>query len=144
MTVRGGTAALRSVLSRRLAACLRRPVSRRAAEFTVLLTGDSELRSLNRRYRGKDEVTDVLSFGADGANLGDVAISVPALARKSRNSGLSVADEALTLAVHGRLHLGGMDHATVRGYASMRRAEESLLARHRLRSGLERAAEEVE
>src|SRR5689334_12418959 len=50
--------------------------------FDILITGDSELRKLNRIYRKKDYPTDVLSFPApralapDPRTLGDLAISV--------------------------------------------------------------------
>ena len=137
MTVVGATSALRTALAASLA-------GRLGADCNVWLASDAALRRLNRRYRKKDAVADVLSFAQGGGLPGDVAISLPSAVRKARKSGLSVADEVLTLAVHGLLHLRGLDHATDRGYALMRRAEESLLAPHRLRSGLERAAEEVE
>src|ERR1700728_2497294 len=55
---------------------------RLSGQVTVLLTTDAAVRSLNRRFRGKDSATDVLSFASTNSApdaekiAGDVAISV--------------------------------------------------------------------
>jgi probable rRNA maturation factor len=82
------------------------------AEICVLLTDDSEIQELNRRWRGLDESTDVLSFpGGDGAQdpLGDVAISLPYAERQAKVRGVSLTQELGYLAIHGSLHLLGFD-----------------------------------
>lgn len=80
----------------------------------VLVTGNRELQALNRRFRGKDKPTDVLSFPpmADFASgvAGDIAISAEIAARNARELGHSAAAEIKTLALHGVLHLAGYDH----------------------------------
>ncbi len=85
-------------------------------EVGVILTRDAEIRSLNRRYRGKDRATDVLSF-SDGIvgpeappRIGDIVISVPAARRNAQRAGHSVRCEIRELLVHGFLHLMGYDH----------------------------------
>jgi probable rRNA maturation factor len=82
------------------------------ASLAVRLTGDRELRRLNREFLGIDEVTDVLSFGTgpDEPYLGDLAISWPAVRRQAAEHGHPEAVEAGLLAVHGLLHLLGWDH----------------------------------
>lgn len=85
-------------------------------ELTVRVTGDRELRRLNREFLGEDRPTDVLSFPAGGwppagGYLGDLAISWPAAERQAREHGHEPAVEAALLAVHGLLHLLGWDHA---------------------------------
>ncbi|HAF20027.1 MAG TPA: hypothetical protein DCK96_09800, partial [Chloroflexi bacterium] len=50
----------------------------------VRLTGDRELRRLNRDYAGEDAVTDVLSFTGSGEHIGDLAISWPTAVRQSK------------------------------------------------------------
>ena len=84
----------------------------------VRLVSDDEIRALNREHRGKDEVTDVLSFPIDGTEqlptgmdrqLGDVVIS-PAQAARQATDGAG--SELRTLLVHGLLHLLGYDHET--------------------------------
>jgi probable rRNA maturation factor len=88
------------------------------AEVSVLLLGDGAMRTLNRRYRGKDRTTDVLSFPLREGRfscvqhnlLGDIVISIPAAARQARAAGETLLDEIDRLLVHGFLHLLGYDH----------------------------------
>jgi probable rRNA maturation factor len=84
-------------------------------QLTVRLTGDRELRRLNREFLGEDHATDVLSFPSgdlDGGYLGDLALSWPAVCRQAERFGHAREVEAALLAVHGLLHLLGWDHAT--------------------------------
>ena len=80
----------------------------------VVVTGNRELQALNRRFRGKDKPTDVLSFlpMADFAFgvAGDIAISAEIAAKNAKDLGHSTAAEIKTLALHGVLHLAGYDH----------------------------------
>ena len=90
--------------------------------FHCLVTGDSELQSLNRRFRGKDVTTDVLSFPSGGGNpIGDVAISLGRARTQARERGHSIETEICILMLHGVLHLLGLDHETDNG--RMARAE---------------------
>lgn len=85
------------------------------AEVSVLLTDDESMRELNRRFRGVDEPTDVLSFpGPPGPHmpLGDIAISVPFAERGAKARGVSTSEEAAFLALHGGLHLLGWEDQT--------------------------------
>ena len=71
------------------------------------------MRSLNRRYRGKDRSTDVLAFpGVGGGFLGDIAVSVPYAARRARRRDAPLAWQLDLLLLHGFLHLLGYDHET--------------------------------
>ena len=94
-------------------------------QFHCLVTGDTELRSLNLRFRGKDRATDVLSFpsGEKGAiaPIGDVAISLGRARVQARERAHSIENEVCILMLHGVLHLLGMDHETDNG--RMARAE---------------------
>ena len=86
------------------------------AELSLLLIGDSRMRRLNRRYRGRDAPTDVLAFslreagGPASSLLGDVVISLPQASRQARAGRRSLDDELATLLIHGVLHLLGYDH----------------------------------
>lgn len=107
--------------------------------FDCLITTDAELRRLNREFRGKDEVTDVLSFPgsrlpAAGSRLGDLAISLPRARVQAREFGHQLEHEVQILMLHGVLHLLGMDHETDRG--RMARAERHWRTRLRLPNGL--------
>lgn len=107
-------------------------------EVNVLLTTDAAMRDLNRRFRGKNKPTDVLSFPA--ANLpqteekGDLAISVETALKQSGEQSHSLAVEIRILILHGLLHLAGYDHETDDG--RMQRRERKLRAELRLPEGL--------
>jgi len=104
---------------------------------------DATVRSLNRRYRGIDRPTDVLSFSAGrsatshqppAASLGDVVIARGVARRQARAAGHSVLTELRVLALHGLLHLLGYDHH--RDGGRMRRVESRLRRKGGLREGL--------
>jgi len=108
-----------------------------AAELSVLLVGDAEMRRLNRDYRGKDAPTDVLAFAlreGDGGTLhpemlGDVVISLDTAARQARARGATLGDEVRVLLTHGVLHLLGYDHErSPRDARAMFRKQRHLLA----------------
>jgi probable rRNA maturation factor len=102
----------------------------RGGEFHCLVTGDAELRRLNRTYRGKDYATDVLSF----PDTGDIAISLARARAQAKAYGHSVEDELRILLLHGVLHLKGMDHESDGG--RMARAETRWRGILGLRAGL--------
>lgn len=95
----------------------------RDTSVAISLVGESEMRDLNARYRGKDDPTDVLAFPMWGADddfdidspdapvfLGDVVIAVPVAEASARDRGVSGLHELVFLACHGTLHLLGWDH----------------------------------
>ena len=103
--------------------------------MTVAIVSDARLRALNRQYRKKNKVTDVLSFPSDEHGfLGDVVISSGVAARQARAAGHSLATELRVLALHGLLHLLGYDHE--RDDGRMARLERRLRKRGGLREGL--------
>jgi len=96
------------------------------------------MRSLNRRYRGRDKTTDVLSFSLREGSfshiqpqvLGDLVISVPVAVRQATEAGHSLNREIVMLLIHGLLHLLGYDHETGEGNArKMRQREQQLLTK---------------
>jgi probable rRNA maturation factor len=115
----------------------RRAVGLRGA-VNVLITGSRQLRSLNRRFRGKDKPTDVLSFPAPvdlpKTYAGDVAISADIASQNGERLGHSTAEEVKILVLHGVLHLAGYDHERDNG--AMARKEERLRRELRLPVGL--------
>lgn len=111
----------------------------------VLVTSNSELRSLNRRFRGKDSATDVLSFPAekDAEDVaGDIAISAEIAAHNARALGHPPASEIKILILHGILHLRGYDHELDHG--QMATKEQGLRRKLRLPLGLIERNESVE
>jgi probable rRNA maturation factor len=106
-------------------------------ELSVLFCDDPFIRELNRRYRGLEEPTDVLSFSQEPelacfapALIGDIVISLETLARNALREGQPKETELKRLLIHGMLHLKGLDHAED-GEAQMLRIQERLLERLR-------------
>jgi probable rRNA maturation factor len=91
----------------------RRMVGLRGA-VSILVTSNRELQGLNRRFRGKNKPTDVLSFPAMPGLMrgfaGDVAISAEIAALNARRLGHTAGEEIRILALHAVLHLAGYDH----------------------------------
>lgn len=94
-------------------------------EVSIRLTSDVEVQALNHQYRGKDKPTNVLSFpmvqsdlidtvsqnSDDGeVLLGDIVLAHGVCTAEAAERGVSVADHATHLIVHGTLHLLGYDH----------------------------------
>ncbi len=98
------------------------------ATIALRLTTDNELRRLNHDFAGIDSVTDVLSFAGSGEDLGDLAISWPAVLRQAQEFGETERTELGLLAVHGLLHLLGWDHETAAERAEMTRITVAALA----------------
>lgn len=116
-------------------------------ELSVLLTGDAQIRALNRQYRRKDKATDVLSFPAapdacaSSGVAGDLVISIETAFRAAEQRGHSLDAEIRILLLHGLLHLAGYDHETDDG--AMQRKELRLRRKLGLPAGLiERARTE--
>jgi probable rRNA maturation factor len=104
----------------------------RGKEIVCLITDDAELRRLNRRFRGADYATDVLSFPSDTG--GEIAISLDRAAQQAAEHGHRIDDELRILMLHGVLHLTGLDHETDSG--EMAAAEMRWRKRLGLPSGL--------
>lgn len=97
-----------------------------SVEVSVAVVGDRKIRELNKKYRGKDETTNVLSFslsegesvvlppasfsGEQTLPLGDVVISYPQVIREAVEEETLVDDKIDELVEHGVLHLLGIHH----------------------------------
>ncbi|HET9818328.1 MAG TPA: rRNA maturation RNase YbeY [Rhodanobacteraceae bacterium] len=107
---------------------------RKPAELSIRIVGALEGRSMNRRYRGKDYATNVLSFPADlprgitSPLLGDLVICAPVVLREAREQHKVPRDHYAHLAVHGTLHLLGYDHLNDRDATHMEALETRILA----------------
>lgn len=107
---------------------------------SVLLTGDEQMRQLNRQYRHKDKTTDVLSFPADpesaamSGHAGDLVISLETARREAASRRHALEIEVRVLLLHGLLHLAGYDHESDDG--AMQRRELQLRRKLGLPAGL--------
>ncbi len=105
-------------------------------EATLVLTGDAQLRRLNRDFLGIDAPTDVLAFPAGETDpdtgspyLGDVVISYQRARVQANAAKHSIVDELQLLVVHGLLHLLGYDHADEKSKAAMWGLQNDILQR---------------
>jgi probable rRNA maturation factor len=112
------------------------------AEVQLAFVSDEAMREMNKRFRGIDRTTDVLSFGeaipprSRGAGalplldarrpesggrfeLGEIVISADQAARQARRRKRPLVAEIALLAAHGALHLLGYEDETPAGYREM-------------------------
>jgi probable rRNA maturation factor len=99
---------------------------------TLVLTGDEEMRDLNRLWRGQDKATNVLSFPADPVRdrgfLGDLVLAYGTVGKEADEQGKSLSDHISHLVIHGMLHLLGFDHTEDDEAERMETAERTALA----------------
>jgi len=105
--------------------------SPRYNEVHVFYTTDDRIRELNRRYRGKDKPTDVLSFEMgtrvkSKKILGEVIISLDTVATQAEEMGIPFEEEVFRMLIHGILHLMGYDDETEEEYQKMMKIQKSL------------------
>jgi probable rRNA maturation factor len=107
-------------------------LARVKGEVDILVSGNTRLRDLNRRFRRKNKPTDVLSFPRPSG--GDIAISADIARENAARYGHSLAAELKILVLHGMLHLAGYDHESDNG--RMARAEARLRSQLKLPASL--------
>ncbi|MFN0299382.1 MAG: rRNA maturation RNase YbeY [Burkholderiales bacterium] len=111
---------------------------------TIRFVDAIEARALNRRYRGKDYPTNVLTFSYDGApagkvqsaeraaagarQAGDIVLCSPVIAKEARAQGKRLRAHYAHLIVHGLLHLQGYDHEREQDANRMESREREILA----------------
>lgn len=133
-----------------IAKCVKKALGQRAPIYIeIIFVEPEEIRTLNRKFRGVDSVTDVLSFPmldnvrgkrirksdfrADydedekAIFLGSIAICPERAREQAAEYGHSERRELNYLAVHGILHLFGYDHTTEEDKREMRGLEEEIL-----------------
>ena len=121
-------------------------------ELSLLISDDATVRELNKKYRGKDKTTDVLSFALEAdkrggaaagfvmppgemVHLGEVIVSYPQAAEQAAERKRALEDELALLVVHGVLHLLGYDHDRPAREREMRSLEQRVLSAVQGRSG---------
>lgn len=97
---------------------------------TVVLESDAAVKRLNRRHRGRNKPTNVLTFEAAGPGLpGEIVLARGTVAREAAAAGRRPAAHLAHLVLHGILHLAGHDHARAGEARRMEMAESRLLGR---------------
>tara|TARA_X000001036_G_scaffold321095_1_gene299611 strand:+ start:946 stop:1410 length:465 start_codon:yes stop_codon:yes gene_type:complete len=106
---------------------------------TLLLSGNNEIKKLNKKFRKKDKTTDVLSFPFYNKKelknklkkekeiyLGDIIINLNKI--KNRRNTVNFKIEFNKLWIHGLVHLFGYDHKKNKDFVSMQRIEKKFLS----------------
>ena len=98
---------------------------KKPVEISLVITGEKKIKSLNKKYRGIDKITDVLSFGNNTAKnkvvkfvnppdeivcLGEIFICYSQTVKQAKQKKHSVKKETTILLIHGILHLLGYEH----------------------------------
>ncbi|MSP82878.1 MAG: rRNA maturation RNase YbeY [Alphaproteobacteria bacterium] len=106
-------------------------------EVSIVLSDDRMVQGLNRKFRGIDKTTNVLSFPAEAKGtprsrqqpLGDVVLAFQTVLAEAKAQGKSFSDHATHLVVHGVLHLLGRDHQMDGDAEAMEALEVQILRR---------------
>ena len=103
--------------------------------LSLLITTNDVIQTINRDYRNKDAVTDVISFAYNETEnigpmniLGDIVISLDRVKEQAKEYGHSDEREFYYVFCHGLLHLLGYDHIIEEEKAVMRKREEEILS----------------
>lgn len=124
---------------------------KKSVEISLVITGEKRIKSLNKKFRGADKITDVLSFGNEEAEdkrkgnkfkkaikfinplseilyLGEIFICYPQAEKQARQKNHSVKKELNILLIHGILHLAGYNHKEEYEKSEMKIIEKKILA----------------
>ncbi len=114
----------------------------------VNIVGDKEIKDLNFRYRGKNKVTDVLSFAwqedkifysatlqrtiawhdfAKSKNLGQIYVCYPQIVRQAKEFRVKIKEEFVRMLAHGFLHIIGHDHIKKKEAEKMFKIQEEIV-----------------
>ena len=115
------------------------------AELHVVLVDAQAVRELNRTYLGRNGDTDVIAFPLFDADeplpgppvFGEIYVCLDVARRAARRCETSVAYETVLYAVHGMLHLCGLDDRTPAQKRSMAEHERKILAEIREKIGID-------
>lgn len=108
-----------------------------SSELSVVFSDDVHITELNSQWRGKDKPTNVLSFPAFPAKvgetmppmLGDIVLASETVEREAQLEGKLLRHHITHLVIHGLLHLLGHDHENDGEAEAMEAIERSALAR---------------
>jgi probable rRNA maturation factor len=94
---------------------------REIREISVAIVGDAKIKNLNKKYRKKDKVTDVLAF-----DYGEIFICLSQAKRQAKKIGHSIKNELAILLIHGILHLAGYRDKTKKDRERMNKIQENI------------------
>ena len=120
-----------TLIKRAIKACMIEEGKGLNAEISLSFVNNNEIRELNKKYRGKDYSTDVLSFPLDEEIddiiiLGDIVVSVDKVIEQAEEYNHTFERELIYLIIHGMFHLLGYDHIKEEDKKIMRLKEKKI------------------
>lgn len=127
-----GESLFQKMLSKAVSAC---KIGGNSGVITLTFIRDGEIKKINKKYRGKNKATDVLSFSYFDIKtpklpddlLGEVMISIDTAKAQANERGVTLAEELRTLFVHGLLHVFGYIHETDKEEENMEKMAQKIL-----------------
>ena len=99
-------------------------------KLTVLLSNNKNIKELNKKFRGKNKATDILSFPFDKKPfskkeiyLGDIIISYEFMNKPKFLTDIQFKKKMVKIFIHGFLHLLNYDHIKLKDYKKMHKEE---------------------
>ena len=106
---------------------------KKKVSFTMLLSNNKNIKRLNKKFRNKNKVTDVLSFPSEkkinikkSPHIGDIVISYEFMNKRKVLSDLDFKNKVTKIFIHGFLHLLGYDHIKLKDFKVMQIEEEKI------------------
>ena len=113
-------------LLKRVAQIVLKGENKKEADLSIVFVGEGRIKKINRKYRKKDRVTDVLAFGQSQESkvksqkfpilpkkeleLGELVICLSEVKKNAKSSNLDSNEELARVLIHGILHLLGYEH----------------------------------
>ncbi|MBL7021875.1 rRNA maturation RNase YbeY [Patescibacteria group bacterium] len=93
-------------------------------DISIIFVTEAKIKQLNKLYRKKDKITDVLSFFY--GNEGEVFICLKQAIRQAKENNLDLEEELIKLTIHGLTHIAGYDHEKDSDYIKMSKVEKNI------------------
>ena len=105
------------------------------SEITIRLTDDKEMRALNKKWRKKNSLTNVLAFPNNtkldsheqSKYIGDIILCYNVVKQEAKQRNISFSDHMIHLIVHGVFHLCGYNHIKISDEKNMIKHEKLVL-----------------
>ncbi len=106
---------------------------KKKVSLTILLSNNTNIKKLNKKFRNKNKATDILSFPSEKrinikktSYIGDIIISYDFMNKPKTLSDLEFKNKVTKIFIHGFLHLLGYDHIKLKDFKVMLIEEEKI------------------
>jgi probable rRNA maturation factor len=106
---------------------------KKKASLTILLSNNKNIKRLNKKFRNKNQATDVLSFPFEkkfniknSLYIGDIIMSYEFMNKPKISNSLDFKNKVTKIFIHGFLHLLGYDHIKLKDFKKMLTEEEKI------------------